>query len=130
VPYIKEIYPLYKIKHKDVYLLCYNLESVINLMFYDYKNDKIISVLTIGDDSDEYSNTYTYSLIFPNNNIATIEVSEKAYYFLSQVNYETRKFIELKRIETNRNQSDYAIMNNIFEALGISETGELLEENQ
>jgi hypothetical protein len=129
VPYIKEVYPLYKIKKGDVYLLCYNLESVIDLIFYDYKNDKIISTFTIGDDSDEYSNIYTYSIIFPNNYIAAIKVTEKVYYILSKIDYEVHKFIELKRVEANRNQSDYAIMNNVFDALGISETGELLEDN-
>jgi hypothetical protein len=129
VPYIKMVYPLYKIKKNEFYLLCYNLESIIDLIFYDYKNDKIISVFTIGDDSDEYSNIYTYSIIFPNNYIATIKVTEKVYYILSKIDYEGHKFIELKKVEANRNQSDYAIMNNAFEALGISETGELLEEN-
>jgi hypothetical protein len=129
VSYTKKIYPLYKIKNEGIYLLCYNLESIINLMFYDYKNDKIINVFTIGDDSDEYSNIYTYSVIFPNNYIVTIKVTEKAYYILSKIDYENRKFIELKRLETSRNQSDYEIMNNAYEALGISRTGELLEDN-
>jgi hypothetical protein len=56
-----------------------------------------------------------------------IKVAEKAYYILSKIDYDTQKFIELKKVETNRDQSDNAIMNGVFGALGISEKGELLD---
>jgi hypothetical protein len=53
----------------------------------------------------------------------------KTYYILSKIDYDSQKFIEIKKIEADSNQSYYSIMNDAFEALGISETGELLEEN-
>jgi hypothetical protein len=130
VPYVKEVYPLYKIKNKDIYLLCYKLESVTNLMFYDYKNDKIISVFTAGDNSDEYGNIYTYSIIFPNNYIATIQFYDQVYYILYKIDYNMKKFIEIKKVEVDpTDQNDNTIRSNLFYTLGISETGELLEEN-
>jgi hypothetical protein len=128
VPYIKEIYPLYKIKHKEIYLLCYDLVSIINLMFYDYKNDKIISDFAIGDNS-AYEE-FLYSTIFPNNYIVTIDVTDKSYYILSKIDYETQKIIELKRLKIDKNQTDNDLESNAFEALGISRTGELLEDNE
>jgi hypothetical protein len=130
VPYMKEIYPLYKIKYKDVYLLCYKLESVTDLMFYDYKNDEIISVFTAGDNSDEYGNIYTYSVIFPNNYIATIQFYDQVYYILYKIDYNTKKFIEVKKVEVDpTEQNDNTIRSNLFYTLGISEIGELLEDN-
>jgi hypothetical protein len=131
VHYIREIYPLYKIKNKEIYLLCYKLESVTDLMLYDRKNDIIISTFTIGDNSDEYGNTYTYSVILPNNYIATIKFYDQVYYILYKIDYEAKKFVELKKTEINpTDQNDNTIRTNLFYALGISETGELLESNQ
>jgi hypothetical protein len=130
VPYIKKIYPLYKIAVKNVYLLCYKLESITNLLFYNYNDDKIITTFMIGDDSDEYGNIYTYSVILPDNYIATIQFYDKVYYILYRIDYEAKKFIELKKIEVDpANSNDTEIKSNLYDALGISEPGELLENN-
>jgi hypothetical protein len=128
-PYTKKVEPLYKVKEENTYLLCYSISSVVYLAMYDYKNDTLGDVFIVVDETDDYGNTYTRSTIFFNNYILTVEAYEKAYYILSKIDYETRKFIELKKIETKRWQGDKEIIDNAYEALGISKTGELLEDN-
>jgi hypothetical protein len=128
-PYTKKVRPLYKkIIDKNIYLLCYGVKSVIYLAMYNCQTDKIENNFVAVDDSDE-ADVFTWSTIFPNNYIVTVQSIDKVYYILSKIDYETRKFIELKKIETNRNQTDNDLWNNSFEALGISRTGELLEDN-
>jgi hypothetical protein len=128
-PYIKKVCPLYKIRKGDVYLLCYGIKNQVYLTIYNYKNDRFENTFIVIDDSDEYGNWYIYSTIFPNNYILTLKVEEKAYYILSKIDYEARKFIEMKKVETTKDQSDNEIWYNAFEALGISSDGELLEDN-
>jgi hypothetical protein len=126
--YTKKVYPLYRLKKENICLLCYKIEAVIYLSLYDYETDTIGNTFVLADSPDE-GDDYTAGIIFSNNYIATIQVAVKSYYILSKIDYETQKFIEVKKIEIDNNQSDYAIMNNVFEELGISETGELLEDN-
>jgi hypothetical protein len=126
-PYTKKIKPLYKVKEKDTYLLCYSISSVIYLTIYDCKNDKSGDVFIVVDETDY--NWSTHSTIFPNNYILTVNRENKAYYILSKIDYESRKFIEVKKIETNIYQDEDDLWENAFEALGISRTGELLEDN-
>ncbi|MDR2008949.1 MAG: hypothetical protein LBQ22_00510 [Bacteroidales bacterium] len=126
-PYTKNVYPIYKKKKNEyLYLLCYCLESVMYLTIYDYQNEKFESTFILIDDSDGVD--IFISTIFPNDYIVTVQSIDKTYYILSKIDYESRKFIELKKIEADSNQSYYSIMNNAFETLGISETGELLED--
>jgi hypothetical protein len=130
-PYTKKVRPLYKkLIDKDNYLLCYGIKSIMYLAMYNSQIDKIENNFVIVDIADDYGNWYTYSTIFPNNYILTLQVADKAYYILSKIDYESRKFIELKRIETTKNQTDDDIWNNAFNALGISRTGELLEGDE
>jgi hypothetical protein len=126
-PYTKKVEPLYKIKEKDIYLFCYAINSVIYLTMYDYKNDKLGDVFIVVDETDY--NWSIHSTIFPNNYILTVNRENKAYYILSKIDCESRKFIELKKIEIDKNQNDNDLWENAFEVLGISRTGELLEEN-
>jgi hypothetical protein len=127
--YTKRVCPLYKKRiNKDLYLLCYFIKTITYLTIYDYANDKFESTFILIDDSDE-ADVFTRSTIFPNNYIVTVQSIDKTYYILSKIDYESRKFIELKKIETDSNQSYNTIINNAFEALGISITGELLEDN-
>jgi hypothetical protein len=127
-PFIKKVFPLYKIHNKNTYILCYVLKPITYFAIYDYENDKIGNTFVISEDADG-GDDYTYSTIFSNNYIATVKMGTTSYYILSKIDYETQKFIELKKIEIDNNQSNYTIMNNVFEALGISKTGELLEDN-
>ncbi|MDR1554052.1 MAG: hypothetical protein LBS69_11420 [Prevotellaceae bacterium] len=129
-PYTKEVCPLYKkIFNKNIFLLCYSIESIMYIAIYNYQDDKIKNTLVILDDSNE-ADVFTWSTIFPNNYIVTVQSIDKTYYILSKIDYDSQKFIELKKIEADSNQSYYSIMNDAFETLGISETGELLEEKQ
>jgi hypothetical protein len=98
------------------------------LTIYDYQNEKFESTFMLIDDSDGVD--IFISTIFPNNYIVTVQSIDKTYYILSKIDYGSRKFIELKKIEADSNQSYDSIMNDAFETLGISETGELLEENK
>jgi hypothetical protein len=126
-PYTKTVYPMYKKRINEyLYLLCYSVESVINLTIYDYINGKFESTFTLINDSEEVN--VFMSTIFPNNYIVTVQSIDKTYYILSKIDYESRKFIELKKIESGSNQSYYSIMNDAFETLGISRKGELLED--
>jgi hypothetical protein len=127
-PYTKEVCPLYKkIFNENVYLLCYSIESIMYLTIYNHITDKFESTYTLIDDSDTID--VFMSTIFPNNYIVTVQSIDKTYYILSKIDYESRKFIELKKIEADSNQSYDSIMNDAFEALGISSDGELLENN-
>jgi hypothetical protein len=80
-------------------------------------------------DSD-FADISRRSTIFPNGYIVTVELSEKAYYILTEIDYNSRRFIELKRVEADGNQSDRRLMENAFETLGISREGNLLQPNQ
>jgi hypothetical protein len=130
-PYTKMVYPLYKMKNKDIYLLCFGLEGTIYLAFYDYIKDSIENTFLVVDFSDEYGNIYTNSTIFPNNYIVTIKITEKeyekVYYILSKIDFNSHNFIELKKIKVDNNQNDYVTKANSFGILGISEQGELME---
>jgi hypothetical protein len=101
-----------------------------DLTIYDFKNDKFENNFVVVDDSDDYGNWYTRSTIFPNNYIVTIRSAEKIYYILSKIDYEARKFVELKKVEATVCHSYNELESNAFEALGISRTGELLEDNE
>jgi hypothetical protein len=133
-PYTKTVRPLYKkIINKEIYLLCYGIESIIYLAMYNIQNDKLEDTFIIADLSNE-AGTFTWSTIFPNNYIVTayiitVQSTNKVYYILSKIDYEFRKFIELKKIETTPNQTYNDLESNAFKALGISETGQLLENN-
>jgi hypothetical protein len=129
-PYIKRVYPIYKIKYNNTHLVCYIIESVIYLTQYNSLQDKFQASLIIADYSDDFGNVYTHSIVYPNNYIAMIQVNKKSYYILSKIDFEYRKFIELKRIDFDGTIEDHEIRHNVFNALGISEEGELLEENE
>jgi hypothetical protein len=130
-PYTKKVYPLFKKTiNKTLYLLCYSISYVIYMAIYDYEDDNIESTIIVVDNDPE-ADAFIWSTIFINKNyIVTLESIDKLYYILSKIDYESRKFIELKRVETIRNQSYDAIMNNSFYELGISEEGELLENTE
>jgi hypothetical protein len=128
-PYTKKVCPLYKVKIKDVYLLCYGIKNYVYLTIYDYITDKFESTFTSVDDSDDYGNWYTRSTIFQNNYIATIQFYDKAYYILSKIDYDNKKFVELKKIEIDKNLSENEIKADWFYTLGISSKGDLLEDN-
>ena len=129
--FIKKVCPFYKIKNEKTYLLCYVIESVAYLSFYDSINNKIENTLIVSDFSDDLGNVVTHSIIFPNNNIVTVQIrSEKINYVLLRIDYKSHTFLELKKIETESNQSDDSIMDNSFDILGISKEGELLEPNE
>ena len=93
---------------------------------YDYANDKFESTLMIGDFSDDMD-VFTRSTIFSNNYIVTVQSAEEAYYILSKIDYATRRIIELKKMEVDVNQPLRKLVDDSFEALGISKEGELLE---
>jgi len=132
----KEINPIYRIKKQDVYLLCYGRGSEngnsIYLSIYDNKNDKIGNAFVVAYNAEDDFGPYTIGCIFPNGYIATVECQEEGvnfvYYVLSKIDYENRKFVELKRIKANRADMDTHSLfdKNSFKVLGISEKGELL----
>ncbi|MDR2423294.1 MAG: hypothetical protein LBD59_01040 [Prevotellaceae bacterium] len=128
--YTKKVYPLYVKKFNNTYIICYGLQSIVYLSFYNCATDKIENTFVVADFDDDPVDTYIHSIIFSNNYIAIIQVAEKSYYIFYKIDYENRKFMELKRVKFDSSQSDYEIKNNIFDALGISEEGELLEENE
>lgn len=134
--YIKKVYPLYVKEINNACIICYCLESIIYLSFYNYATDKIENTLVVADFSDDLGNAYTHSTILSNNYIAKVQVGwnasePEAYYILYKIDYKNRKFNELKRIKFDSTQiSDYEIKNNIFEALGISKEGKLLNSNK
>jgi hypothetical protein len=128
-PYTKKVRPLYKKTiNKNIYLLCYLIKYYMYLSFYNYDSDKIEQTLYIADFSNE-GDIFTWSTIFPNNYIVTIQSIDKTYYILTKIDYESRKFVELKKIETPIYHTYNELESNAFEALGISETGELLEDS-
>jgi hypothetical protein len=128
-PYTKRVCPLFKKKiNENLYLLCYSIKYIIYLTIYDYVNDKFESTFTLIVDSDG-GDVFTWSTIFYNNYIVTIQSIEKKYYILSRIDYESRKFIELKKIKAENYHSYDELKMNAFETLGISITGELLEDN-
>ena len=129
VPYIRIVYLLYRIKKQDVYLLAYGLENHIYIAIFDYRSGRIENTFIVVSDSD-FADTSRRSTIFPNGHIVTVELSERAYYILTKIDYSSRRFIELKRIEADGNQSDRRLMDSAFEALGISREGDLLQPNQ
>jgi hypothetical protein len=95
---------------------------------YNNQEDILESSFIIADSPDE-GDSYISGIIFPNNYIVTIQVAAKSYYILSNIDYDSRKFIELKKIEIDDEQSDYEIMNNVFNVLNISKSGELLDDS-
>jgi hypothetical protein len=129
-PLIKKVCPIYKIKYDSTHLVCYIIRSVVYLSLYDSLQDKFESSLIIANFADDFGNVYTHSTIFPNNYIAMVQVAEKSYYILLKIDYESKKFIEIKRVSINDGQSYNDIKHYVFNALGISEEGELLEENE
>jgi hypothetical protein len=131
--YTKKVCPLYKITNENTCLLCYGIDNMVYLCIYDITANKIEDTFTVVDDSDDFGNYYTRSTVFKNNYIATIQFYDHLYYILYKIDYETKKFVELKKIEKNPTDlNDYIIKNNLLESLGISETGELLgdEDNE
>ncbi|MCL2027168.1 MAG: hypothetical protein FWG79_01655 [Bacteroidales bacterium] len=127
VPFVKKVHPIYRKRiDDDLYLLYYYIQSVIYLTMYDYANDKFESTLMIGDFSDDMD-VFTRSTIFSNNYIVTVQSAEEAYYILSKIDYATRRIIELKKMEVDVNQPLRKLVDDSFEALGISKEGELLE---
>jgi hypothetical protein len=128
-PYTKKVKILYKkMINENIYLLCYIIKSYIYLSFYNYDSDKIEQTLDIADFSNE-GDIFTWSTIFPNNYIVTIQSVDKIHYILSKIDYKDRKFVELKKIEATMYNNYNELESNAFEVLGISRTGELLEEN-
>jgi hypothetical protein len=122
--YIKKVCPLYKKQDKNIYLLCYGIDNIVYLSIYNIKTDKIESTFIVVNDSDE-ADVYTRSTIFSNGYIVTIQSNEKGFYILTKTDCSARKFIEIKKIEFDMNQSYDNIQKKVFEILEISEKGEL-----
>jgi hypothetical protein len=128
--YTKKVCPLYKTEYKNTCLLCYGIDNMVYLCIYNINKNKMEDIFTVVDDSDDYGNYYTRSTVFKNNYIATIQCYDQVYYILYKIDYEAKKFVELKKIEVDpTDQNDNTIRSNLFYTLGISETGELLEDN-
>ena len=85
IPYIKEVYTLFRIKKQDVYLLCYGKESAIYLALYDYKNDRIENYFVVVYSPDGEFDVFTRSTVFPNGFIVTVQAAEKTFYILSKI---------------------------------------------
>jgi hypothetical protein len=128
-PYTKGVYPVYKNRENEyLYLLCYSIESVMYLAMYNIQNDVLVNTLIVADFSNE-RDQFIQSIMLPNDYIVTVQSIDKTYYILSKIDYESRKFIEIKKIKPSSVQSFHGIMNDAMKTLGISETGELLENN-
>ena len=126
--YTKKISPLLKKKHKNLYLLHYNIESKLYLAIYNPENNMIISTLKVSDFSDELGNVVTHSTIFPNNYIVTTQINDRIYYRLLKIDYSVTEFKELKKIEVKENKVEQnKIINEAYSVLGITGKGELIE---
>jgi hypothetical protein len=133
-PYTIKVYPLYRQKHNDVYLLCYCIQSVVYLDLYDSVKDKKEATFIIADFSDDFGNMATFSVVFPNSYIATTSLvvnpnDFKIYYILSKIDYEKLKLIEIKKITETEYKGYNEVFNSYFYVLGISRKGELLDDN-
>ncbi len=126
--YTKKVCPLYKKRFENIYLLCYGIESVIYISFYNPENDKILNTLKISDFSDELGNIVMHSTIFPNNYIVTTQINNNVIYKLFKIDFDKLKFKELKKntIEEN-NESQNKQFDNAYKLLGITKSGELME---
>jgi hypothetical protein len=94
-PYTKKVRPLYKkIINENLYLLCYGIKSVMYLAMYNRQIDNLENNFIVVDDSNE-GDIFTWSTIFPNNYIVTVQSITKTYYLLSKIDYDSQKFIEI-----------------------------------
>jgi hypothetical protein len=129
-PYTKKVVPIFKIKRDLLYLLCYAIRPEMYLSIYDSKTDTIVSSCIIIINDPDRGGYMTWSTLFPNGYILTIQSEEKGFYILTKIDYVLRKFIEIKKIEFIQNKSDDKVEKEAFEALGISKKGILLESNK
>ena len=127
----KEFCPFfYKKFLKNIFLLCYEIEHVIYLSFYDLNQDTIISSYIVSDYTDEHGDQVTHSIIFPNNYIASVETKwgGDVFYKLLKIDIDNKKFVLIKNIKTyGGNLDDYAVYKRTYEILGINEKGELIK---
>lgn len=128
ISYVKKVYPLFKKKHENLYLLFYGIKSVLSIAIYVPERDEIVSTLVVSDFSDDMGNKVIHSTIFPNDYIVTTQINEKTYHNLIQIDYNTHRFNEIKKMESKINMFEQEKQfEEAFSVLGISEKGELME---
>jgi len=125
----KLLCPLFYKKYKNIYLICYDIDHIIYLSFYDSNRDTVLLSYIVSDFTDEYGNEVTHSIIFPNNYIASVEIKYggDVYYKLLKIDIENKTFILIKNIKIDgKKLNDQEIYKRVYEMLGINEKGELI----
>jgi hypothetical protein len=135
IRYKRTVKPIFFKKINDYALICYWLEEFLYLSTYDMKKDVIVDSYIFSvfyGISDEF----TYSILFPNNYIFTIETTDKTRIKLVKIDYISKKFVEQKNIIMGEIvligdilRPDNENYKKAIELMGISKTGELLEDN-
>jgi hypothetical protein len=135
IKYKRTVNAILSKKTKTSILICYWLDEYLYLSTYDIIKDTVRGSYIFcipRTNSDEF----TYSILFPNDYIFTIETTDKTNIKLIKIDYANGKFIEQKSIimddfmiieDLSLNNEKY---NKALKLAGISETGELLEEKQ
>jgi hypothetical protein len=134
VIYKRKVFGLFskKIDSSSV-LICYYMDGVYYLSIFNMAINSIVANYKFGEFPDE-SESFTQSILFANY-IFTIETTEKTRAKLIEIDYINGKFNEHKNIimddfmiieDMSPNNEKY---NKALKLAGISETGELLEDN-
>jgi hypothetical protein len=118
-----------------VKILSYWLDGTNYLAIYNIAKDSIVSTYPFCIFPDE-GESFTHSILFPNNYIFNVATTEKTRIKLIEVDTVSGQFIEHKNIimEEIMIVEDISIINEKYQkalkVVGISEEGELLEENE
>ena len=126
----KLLCPLFYKEYGTKFLICYEIDNIIYLSFYDLNHDTIMSSYIVSDYTDEHGDQVTHSIIFPNNYIASVEIKWSGDYFykLLKIDIDKKEFVLIKNIKfTNRNTSVEEVFKKTYQILGINEKGELIK---
>ena len=119
-----------------VTLLSYWLDGINYLAIYNRLKNRIVSTCTFDIPTEGAGEAFTHSILFPNNYIFTIETVEKTRVKLIEIDPVNERFIEHKNMimENTIYIEDMSSVNEKYqkalELAGISDEGELLEENK
>jgi hypothetical protein len=135
VKYKRTVTALFSKKTNKFVILCYWIDEINYLAIYDVTRDFIVSTYPFCKPTTGQGEDFLHSILFANNYIFTIETTEKTRIKLIEIDYINGKFNEHKNIimddfmiieDMSPNNEKY---NKALKLAGISETGELLEEN-